>query len=435
MIKMATRPESLERGLTGVFIARTSLSACQALGAVIIPIYLTVIGFGALKLGLLFLTVTSASAVLSTAVGILSDRVGRKPFLVGIPLLLVISGIALAFTTNPIVLFIVIPLSSFGRGYGAGAGSVGFYQPAEAAYVVGVSAPAKRNQVFARLTFASSLGSVIGNAVVGGMSSQHLHASSALHVVRPFFLVAAGLALIASLAVVRIAEEPRGEAPSTRRVFPVRSAKMLGRFVLSNGVAGLAIGIYAPFLSYWFFKLYAVGPGEIGWLFAIANAVAGVSALGAGAIARRYGSVWTVFWLRVGQSILFVAMVYSHDFVLAGAIYVIYVVGQRVGIALRQSYVVAMADPNERGTVVAISSLPSEVTQASMSPFAGWLIETSGLLTPFLISAVLQLLNGGLYLWMFLRHKPEDEQEHSREVALPLKAPLAQDMPSASPST
>ncbi len=401
--------------MSGIFLARCFLSACQALGAVIIPIYLTVLGFSAFKLGMLFLAVTSASAILSTAVGVASDRVGRKPFLVGIPLVVAVAGVILAFTTNPVVLFIVIPLSSFGRGFGAGAGSVTFYQPAEAAYVMGMSEPTRRNQLFARLTFASSLGSVVGNAIVGSMSARHLHASSALGVVRPFFLISTLLSVMAALAVARISEEPRVHPPIRRQIMPVRSAAILRRFIISNGVTGLAIGIYAPFISYWFFKMYAVGPGEIGRLFAVANIVAGISSLGAGAVARRYGSVWTVFWLRMGQSALFFAMVYAHHFLLAGLFYIIYVVGQRVGIALRQSYVVAMADPNERGAVVAISNLPSEVTQASMSPFAGWLIETSGLIAPFLVSASLQFLNGFLYLWMFLRHRPEDEIQKTPE--------------------
>lgn len=409
MLDRVVRGRTIDHNMSGIFLARCLLSACQALGAVIIPIYLTVLGFSAVKLGLLFLAVTSASAVLSTAVGIISDRIGRKPFLVGIPLVVTAAGVILALTTNPIVLFVVIPLSSFGRGFGAGAGSVTYYQPAEAAYVMGMSKPDSRNQLFARLTFASSLGSVIGNAVVGGMSARHLHAATVLGVVRPYFLISSGLSLMAALSVLKITEEPRDAVPIERHILPVRSAAILRRFIVSNGVTGLAIGIYAPFISYWFFKMYAVGPGEIGRLFAIANVVAGVSSLGAGTIARRYGSVWTVFWLRIGQSALFFAMVYAHHFVLAGVFYTIYVVGQRVGIALRQSYVVAMADPSERGAVVAISNLPSEVTQASMSPLAGWLIETSGLIAPFVISASLQFLNGFLYLWMFLRHRPDDE--------------------------
>ncbi|HVB01195.1 MAG TPA: MFS transporter [Acidimicrobiales bacterium] len=417
MLGTVVRRQSLDHNMFRIFLARCFLSACQALGAVLIPIYLTVLGFSAVKLGMLFLAVTSASAILSTAVGIVSDRIGRKPFLVGIPLVVAVAGIILAFTTNPVVLFIVIPLSSFGRGFGAGAGSVTFYQPAEAAYVMGMSEPSKRNQLFARLTFASSLGSVIGNAVVGGMSAKHLHAGSVLTVMRPFFLISTGLSLMAALSVIKITEEPRDTTPVKRHIMPVRSSAILRRFIVSNGVTGLAIGVYAPFISYWFFKVYAAGPGEIGRLFAVANVVAGISSLGAGAVARRYGSVWTVFWLRLGQSVLFFAMVYAHHFLLAGVFYTIYVVGQRVGIALRQSYVVAMADPSERGAVVALSNLPSEVAQASMSPVAGWLIESSGLLAPFLVSASLQFLNGFLYLWMFLRHRPDDELAKPIETA------------------
>jgi len=80
-------------------VARAVMSSGRALSAVLLPIYLSLIGFSASELGLIIALVAVTSAVMTSAVGLLSDRLGRKFFVIAVPLLAALAAIACAAAT------------------------------------------------------------------------------------------------------------------------------------------------------------------------------------------------------------------------------------------------------------------------------------------------------------------------------------------------
>jgi MFS family permease len=388
------------------------MSASRALAAVVAPVYLAVIGFSALQLGELAMVVGLATAVLSTSIGFMSDRVGRKPFLVVVPLLATLAGIVFAFIRVPAAIFLAAAIGSFGRGSGAGAGMIGPYQPAEQALVAEVTPSARRNIVFGRLAFASSVGALLGGPLALLAGPTRLHGAAATEAFRLPFLVTAGLAAAAGLLAIALHEPAHPAAPGDRgRMprFPRRSMPLLARLWATNTVNGLAVGMFGPFVTYWFFRRYGVGPGQIGLLFGVINAATALSTLSAAGFARRWGLVRTVAVVRVLQGVLLVPMILAPSFVLAGGFYLLRMLVQRIGLPLRQSYVLAMADPEERAAVGALSNLPSQATNAIAPIFAGYLFDEVSLSLPFLLAAVLQVVNAGLY-WGFFRNMPPEEE-------------------------
>ncbi|MCL4422706.1 MAG: MFS transporter [Actinobacteria bacterium] len=99
----------------------------------------------------------------------------------------------------------------------------------------------------------------------------------------------------------------------------------------------------------------------------------------------------------------------APTFILAGVAYMLRMVVQRAGMPLRQSYVVAMADPQERSSVAALSNVPSQVAMGLSPLAAGYLIDEVSLSLPFEIAGVFQLLNGAMY-WYFFRNMPPVEE-------------------------
>jgi MFS family permease len=401
-----------DRTIAIVISARVLMSASRALAAVVAPVYLAVIGFSALRLGELAMVVGLATAVLSTSIGFMSDRVGRKPFLVVVPLLATLAGIVFAFIRVPAAIFLAAAIGSFGRGSGAGAGMIGPYQPAEQALVAEVTPSARRNIVFGRLAFASSVGALLGGPLALLAGPTGLHGAAATEAFRLPFLVTAGLAAAAGLLAIALHEPAHPAAPGDRgRMprFPRRSMPLLARLWATNTVNGLAVGMFGPFVTYWFFRRYGVGPGQIGLLFGVINAATALSTLSAAGFARRWGLVRTVAVVRVLQGVLLVPMILAPSFVLAGGFYLLRMLIQRIGLPLRQSYVLAMADPEERAAVGALSNLPSQATNAIAPIFAGYLFDEVSLSLPFLLAAVLQVVNAGLY-WGFFRNMPPEEE-------------------------
>jgi predicted MFS family arabinose efflux permease len=401
-----------DRNVVIIIVARLFMSASRALAGVVTPVYLAVIGFSALQLGELTLVVGIGAAVLSTAIGLASDRVGRKPFLIGVPLLAAAAGLVFAFTRTPALLFLAAAIGSFGRGAGAGAGTVGPYQPVEQALVTETISPARRNVAFGRLAFASSVGALVGGplALLAGTTGPGDRAASVAF--RAPFLATALLAAIAGLLALALREAPRppvADDQGRRPRLPRRSMPLLMRLWATNSINGLAVGMFGPFVTYWFFRRYGVGAGQIGLLFGVINAATAASTLSAARIARRWGLVRTVTIVRIAQALLLVPMVLAPTFLLAGAIYLVRMVVQRIGMPLRQSYVLAMADPAERASVGALSNLPSQATQAVAPVVAGYLFDEVSLSLPFLIAGVLQLANALLY-WGFFRGLPPEEE-------------------------
>ncbi len=483
----------MNRDMAIVMAARGSISVARALAGVVVPIYLAIQGFSAFKLGILFLAVALTSAVLSSFIGLLSDRIGRKPFLIVLPLVAAAAGLVFAYSDSTLFIFIAASLGSFGRGAGAGAGAVGPYQPAESAFVTDTTTSRWRNSIFGRLAFMSSIGALVGGllallvgkvhvstaaGVAGSVRSsvgRTVHSATrvaAMHAAtmstfRPAFIAASAFAALAGIIAIWIGEKRypgvaggtggtgvaggTGGATSSMGVagtvgdggagagagagyiddaastsnnvagnnstggkrkvrFPYRSRSLLYRLWGTNTVNGFAIGMFGPFVAYWFYRRFGVGAGEVGVLFAVINFVTAFSSLSAAGLAHRYGLVRTMTVVRLIQAVLLIPMVLVSSFELAGAIYLIRMVVQRIAMPLRQSYVLAMAHPEERASLAALSNVPSQFAMAASPTLAGYIFDNISLSLPFELTAFLQLINAGMF-WGFFHNMPPPEEE------------------------
>ncbi|MCK4176643.1 MFS transporter [Aciditerrimonas ferrireducens] len=417
-------PPWMDRNLRLVWSARLVMSVGRALAGVVTALYLADRGLSAVGIALVFMVVALASALLSSLSGLLSDRVGRKPFLVVFPLLTAAAGLVFALARPLALLVVFAALGSFGRGAGAGAGAVGPYQAVESALATESVRAGRRNDVFGRLAFASSLGALAGGLLADLAHRHHGALGAVIAAYRPAFLAVAACSALAGLLALWIREParttggddvpvPRGKERRGGMRWPARSVPLLVRLWATNTVNGVAVGMFGPFVSYWFALRYHVGPGEIGALFAVVNLATLPTTLEAAGLARRFGIIRAMTALRLAQAVLLVPMVLSPSFLLAGAIYLVRMAAQRAALPLRQSYVLAMAHPEERASVAALSNLPSQLAMG-VSPLAsGYLLEEVSLSLPFELAGLLQALNAGLY-WLFFRHAaPEEERARS----------------------
>ena len=408
--------------LSVIVAARIAMSAGRALAGVVVPIYLAERGFSAVALAAYVLAVALVSAVLSTAIGTTADAVGRRIFLVVLPLITAVAAVVFAVARNPAALVVAGALGSFGRGSGAGAGAIGPYQPAESAYVTDEVPPAARNRAFGRLASASSLGATVGS-LLALSAPRHAH-GAALADFRVAFVLIAAASAIAGLLALWLEEAPRpldGNRSRVRPHWPVRSRWLLYRLWVTNTLNGAAVGMFGPFLTYWLYRRYDVGPATVGVLYAVINVATIASSLSAAGLARRWGLVRTVTVVRMAQAVLLVPMVLAPTFLWAGAVYLVRMVVQRIGMPLRQSYGLALADPSERASVAALSNLPSQVTMAVSPLLTGYLFDEVSLSLPFEIAAALQLANASSFWLLFRHHPPAEERD---DVIEPPPAPV-----------
>lgn len=404
-------PPWADRNLRIILAARVAMSAGRAIASIVTALYLVAIGFSAVDIGALFVVVTVVSAAMDTAIGLLADRWGRKPFLAAVPLVTAVAGVVFAETRVTALLFAAAALGSFGRGAGTGAGNVGPYQPAETAMVADTVEGARRAPAFGRITFAATLGALMGGLLARLVRTvPHMTAAQATDAYRPAFLAAAGLAVAAGLLAMLLDEPARRGRPAgglrQRFRWPRHSWPGLWRFWVTNGTNGAAVGLFGPFISYWLFRRYGASPGTIGVLFALVNLGSLASPLVAARVGRHLGTVRAIAVVRAITGVLLVPMVLAPAFWMAGGILFVRMLVQRIGLPLRQSFMQDMAHPEERASVAALSNLPAQAAMAGSQAAAGYLFDEVALSAPFELAAVFQVANAALYVLLFSLRPP-----------------------------
>jgi predicted MFS family arabinose efflux permease len=104
-------------------------------------------------------------------------------------------------------------------------------------------------------------------------------------------------------------------------------------------------------------------------------------------------------------------MAVAPTFFWAAAFYVLRALINSLGMPIRQSYVVGVAEENNRSAVAALSNLPSQLT-SSISPSVGaYLMEEISMAAPYYVASAVLLLNAWTYYAFFHREPPPEERE------------------------
>jgi MFS family permease len=354
-------------------------SLAQAYLVIIVPLYLAGLGFSAEQLGIVFTAAAVSSALLTAGVGILSDRFGRKTFLILISLLMAAGGLVFALSGDFVVLVIAGALGTIGRGGGAGSGGAwGPFFPAEQALLAEHAGDARRTSIFGLVSFVGVMAGAVGSLLAALPAL--LHQEESLSVIdgdRVLFLLTTALGILMALLFLPLRErvpekpgrtsDPAGtygspatqasvaqSVPRGRRLLGLSgiSWRLVARFMITNSTNGLAIGIIGPFIVYWFFRRYGVGSDVLAGLFFVINLVAALPYLLAGRLARRLGAVNLVVLTRSISVVLLAVMAVMPTFAPAAAFYLLRTAFNTLSNPVRQSYlmgVIPLARAFQRG--------------------------------------------------------------------------------------
>jgi len=376
------------------------------------------------------------------AVGVVGDRIGRRPVLIAVGLLGAVGALALAASSNVAVVVVASGLGGIGRGGGAGSGGAfGPFFPAEQP-LLAASVPAEqRTRAFGRLGFLGVLAAAAGSLVAGVPSLAHHAGLSWGASYRLVFVFGAFVSLL-----VAALSWPLREAAPTADVWPRRSRpaptaadgptsaprvatpgpaglstrQLVGRLGLTNALNGFGFGFLGPLLTYWFHVRFGAGPAEIGLLYTLVNLASAAPYLGAHRLTDRFGAVRTVAVTRGASVLLLLAMAIAPSFVVAGLLLGLRTVANSLGLPARQSYAMGAADERRRGTVAALGTLPSMVT-SSVSPAVGGALMGAFVDTPIVGAAFFMGANALTYYLSFRRAPlPHEATGHRGSGAAPV---------------
>lgn len=406
----ADRPAlSTPRGLAPVARGLIALRAVRSLGqgalVVDLALYLKALGWSGVAIGGTLAGAGVVAATLSIAVGIASDRSGRRRFLVAAEFLTIACALAALASADPWILVPAILFSGFGRGIN---GAASFFGPAEQAWLAAVVPEAERGHVYSLNLAAGSAGMALGAglAVLPDVLAPALGADGAFRIL--FAIPVAG-ALINLVQLLRLREAPRPPAaPPAPAAAPRRRTenRALAWLAALNSVNGFAIGLTTPLLSYWFAVRFGIGPAAIAPFMAATFLAAGAASVATGRLTRRVGVVPAVVSVRALGVVLLAIVPVAPAYALAAAAYALRSALNRGSIGARQALAVSLVADERRGFAASLNAASFQYAMAAAPAFAGALLDAGFLAIPFFFAAGLQALYVVGYGWVFRRHDP-----------------------------
>ena len=385
-----------------LLIARALRSIGQGALVVDFALYLNALHWSGAAIGLILSASGLFGAALSLLIGIGSDSIRRKPFLLIYEGIAAVGSVVAFATAQPLLLSVVAVLGAFGRGAN---GAAGPFSPAEQAWLAEQILPNRRGTVYSLNSALGFFGMALGAglAALPALWRGYLPGAESY---RPLFLIVT-LASLANLWILSATEEShRAQTRAQARTAATKAAPVrreenaaLLKLVLVNAFNGAAVGLTGPLIAYWFALKFSVGPASIGPVFAVTFVATGLASLATGKLSSHIGVVRSVVWGRLLGLVMLVVLPLIPLYWIAALIYLLRSALNRGTVGARQALAIGLVRDERRGLASSMNTVSMQLPQAAGPTFAGLLLDAGQLALPFYVAAVLQ----GLYLFLYQR--------------------------------
>jgi MFS family permease len=393
-------------------------------GALVVDLtlYLHALGWNGFHIGLILSIAGLFGALLSLLIGVTSDHIRRRPFLLAYEGIVLLCSIAALFSSQSIVLSFAIILAGFGRGAN---GAAGPFSPAEQAWLAEEVAPQRRGRVYSLNTAFGFFGMALGALLAmlpaffrnrfGGSSSLGINPAA----YRPLFIIVA-LATISNLFLIFTAREKYkghkritiAQRSEVEKQIRRKENKMLTGLGFLNSFNALAVGFTGPLISYWFAIKFGVGPAIIAPMMAATFFITGISSVLTGRVSERIGIVKSVVRARFIGLLLLIALPLMPSYWLAAMVYLLRSALNRGSVGARQALTVGLVRDERRGFAISINAVSMQLPQSMGPSVAGYFFNGGNLTLPFYAGAFCQAIYLAMY-GRFFRHynKPDEVEE------------------------
>jgi MFS family permease len=401
------------RDVAVLFTMRTIRMAAYGGLAVVLALFLVELGLEPGAIGVLLALTLGGDAVISLFLTTHADRFGRRSTLLVGAGLMILGGVVFVLSGEFVVLLaaaIVAVLSPSGN-------EVGPFLPIEQAALSEVVPGERRTTVFAWYQLAGSLATAGGSLAAGVLVQVLVDGGTPA--------IDAYRAVIVAYAVVGVAIAilAQGLSPAVEPIAPVDESirRRLGLHRSQRVVAELsslfaldAFGggfVVQSIVALWFGLRWDVEPALLGGIFFGANVLAGFSGLVAARLAARFGLIETMVATHIPSNVLLILVPLMPTLPLAIGVLLVRFAISQMDVPTRQSYTMAVVDPDERSAAAGITGMARSAGAAVAPAIATPLVASSVLLggLPFVIAGTLKIAYD-LLLWRrFRARRPSDE--------------------------
>jgi MFS family permease len=389
-----------------ITVARALRDFGDGFVAILLPVYLSAIGMGALEVGLVAALALLGSALTTLAIGWIGGRTDQRLLLMLASLIMVASGLAFAATST----FALILLVAFMGTINPAAGSVSIFIPLEHAVLSRSVADAERTRMFARYGLTGALAAAFGALAAGSAEVLDAVGLTQLGALRAMFVLYAVLGLLGGLIYAAIPPEPaQGPAAPVSALGPSRAIvyKLAALFSIDAFAGGFAV---QSLLALWLFGKFGLSLKAAGLFFFWTGVLAAFSYPVAAWLSKRIGLVNTMVYTHIPANLCLIAAALVPSFEVAMALLLVRAALSQMDVPTRSSYVMAVVTPPERPAAASLTSVPRSLAAAAAPAIGGALFAAGYEAWPLIICGALKTAYDVALLWMFRHVRPPEER-------------------------
>jgi MFS family permease len=376
--------------------------------SLLLPFYLTLLGYSAFEVGLVITATLLGSGALTLSAGFLAHRFRSRSMLRAASLLMIGTGIAIVLVTDFWPLLIV----AFVGTLNPATGDVSVFAPIEHALLAQSAAPRYRTALFARYSLAGSLVGALGALSAGlPMLGEHYVGLDPKAAMQIMFLGYALLGL-ASLIIYRTLSPALDVREREHRKPLVESRATVFRlaalFSLDSFAGGFAV---QSLIALWLYQRFGLSLAVASTVFFWVGILMALSQLVSVKIAERIGLVNTMVYTHLPANVMMVLVPFMPNLTLALTLLFLRSALSQMDVPARTSYVMAVVTPGERAAAASVTAVPRSLATAVSPTLAGYLLAVSSFGWPLVICGGLKIVYDLLLLRMFSALKPPEERD------------------------
>ena len=388
-----------------IFATRAVRMFGYGLVSVVLVLYLAAIGLSGAEIGIVLALTLLGDAAVSLWLTTHADRVGRRRVLLAGALLMVAAAAGFAASTWLPVLVVAATVGVISPS----GNEVGPFLAVEQAALTQVTPDTNRTTLFAWFnlvgSFATAAGALVGGALASGLLASGMAAADGYRlVIVAYAFVGVALAGLFSAVSPSVEVQHAPDVSISRRLGLHRSRRTVAHLSVLFGLDAFGGGfVVQSLVAYWFHLRFGADPALIGGVLFAANLLAGVSALVAGRIAARIGLIETMVVTHLPSNVLLILVPLMPTLPLAVAVLLARFSISQMDVPTRQSYTMAVVEPDERSAAAGITGIARSVG-ASVSPLiAAPLVGVAALAgLPFVLAGSVKIAYD-LLLWRSFR--------------------------------
>ena len=331
--------------------------------------------------------------------GLLSDRRGRKWFLIAGNLLLAPVILIFAFTDSVTLWLIASAIGGLGEASALSSWN---------AIIADRTDLGNRDGAFSLSFIVSNLFLSIGTALpfffplletATGLSSLVIH--------REALVVLGSANFLAPLVIFALLRNYKEKIATRDETSRRGNIGLLLRFSGINSLIGLGAGLIIPLIGTWLKLKFGVPDTFSGPFLAVSGITIAFSAVGSSRLSAKFGLLKSIVMTSGGSTLFMFSLAFIPSVFVAGGVYIVRAAMMNMSAPLMDSYLMGIIAPERRGLASSISAIIWRLPNSVSTIVGGFLLASGRYDLPWIAASLLYATAIGILYVNFRNIKPE----------------------------